>query len=185
MNEILEELDNHDRVTTTVYRPLPELAPQGETEPIAFFGFRALTFLIETECYATLDDRALELAHMASQGAIAGPLEDSARERIVRIRRMILMVLADRAAYRRANDRELVVPETNTEPTTLEQLEQQSPADQAVRYLKTALMLIMDPQLGDPGDPTSKVPRKPKPRGPAPGDALEVPRSRQSDTIAF
>ena len=173
-------------LTETTIEPLPELAPQAETEPIGFYGFRALTFLLETGCYATLDDQALDLAFNASQSAIAGPLDDTARDRLVGVRRMIVLVLADRASYRRACARDTVQadPELTTEGSPA--LGELSQSDQALRLLKAALTLIMGDQTDDPGNGGSRVPNHPRPNAPGPSTALPIPRSNgRSDDIAF
>lgn len=169
--------ENGDAIVPGV-TALPVLAPRRESEPVGYYGFRALSFLLTTGCYATLTDGDLDLAYGASQTAIAGPLDDTARANMIGVRRMILLVLADRAAYRRACARDVVQADLTTPETTAPE---QTTETRVTRYLRAILTMLAEPDDQNP-EGGSREPRRPiVPTLPSGGTALPV----KSDDIAF
>lgn len=163
------------------YLPIPELAPQGETEPIGFYGLRILTFVLETRITATLDRDQLELAdHFASVAVQSREIEPIAVDRISEARHAIKRSL--REIRRRAHEADLLAalsaPSEATSETSSEaetELDKLSPAEQAVKLLRASLAIVVGVDPGDDSDPSGRVPRQPKPRSPQPSTSLPNP----------
>ena len=97
---------------TKTYRPLPRIDDIQPGETAHVFGIRALNFLLETDCTATLSDQGLETAIAASTDAIRNPdMIDTARERLHQTRLQAYTALTDRAKTRHtAEQAEAVTP---------------------------------------------------------------------------
>ena len=119
--------------------------PAGETAIV--YGCRVLYFLLETGVYCTCTDDQLRAAEHASRVAVtAREILPAAVDRLSAVRHEISSTLRRRAAL------------------TAEQTAQQP-----------AGCTIGSPGSDSPDDPSGRVPRRPYPIAPAPGDRLPVP----------
>lgn len=80
-----------------MYPPLPTVAPPTSDDTAYSYGMRVLTFLLATDCTATVSTEDLELAEHVSCYAVASrDISPVALKRISDIRHVIALVLRSR-----------------------------------------------------------------------------------------
>ena len=135
------------------YPKLPD-PPAGdpEAETAILYGCRLLTFLLQTGVYVTATDEQLELAEHASSLAVTAPgILPIAVDRLSDVRHEIAATLRRRTAEAKLT---------------------QDPPAAGCRPIGEAIGGRTDGYNGDGGP---RVPRRPYPLAPAPGDRIPVP----------
>jgi hypothetical protein len=94
-----------------MYPLLPTCPPQGGTESRTEYASRILRFLMETDCYATVDTESLEQAESIARMAVAAPgMAVAALDTISGIRTRILRTIAARRADNALDDHQAASP---------------------------------------------------------------------------